>query len=94
MQGAKYPVLLLFCGTFALKRMGREYDSILFNTAQVRTLSYLSESESAEVLERPSRAFFEFDPLALKAAYELTLGQPLQPQTLGSLLIQLFNRRY
>ncbi|MCP4696897.1 MAG: ATP-binding protein [Gammaproteobacteria bacterium] len=94
MQGADYPVLLLFCGTYALKRMGREYHSILFNTAQVRALSYLSESESAEVLVRPSREIFNFDPLALKAAYRLTHGQPLQLQLLGTILIRQFNARY
>ncbi|MCP4698850.1 MAG: ATP-binding protein [Gammaproteobacteria bacterium] len=53
MQGHEYPVLLLFCGTHALKRMGRDYQSFLFNTARVRTVSYLTETESAEVLQIP-----------------------------------------
>ncbi|MCX7108535.1 MAG: hypothetical protein NTX45_00095 [Proteobacteria bacterium] len=39
MQEPQYPVLLLFCGTHALKQLGREYYSILFNTAQFRTVS-------------------------------------------------------
>lgn len=91
MQQPDYPTLLLFCGTHALKRMGREYDSILFNTAQFRTVSYMTGAESAEVLEKPARGVLEFDPLALEDAYRLTRGQPLLLQSLGAILINRFD---
>lgn len=91
MQEPEYPMLLLFCGTHALKRMSLEYSSILFNTAQFRTVSYLTAPESAEVLEKPARDILEFDPAALDNAYHLTRGQPLLLQSLGATLINRFN---
>ena len=91
MQEPEYPTLLLFCGTHALKRMSLEYSSILFNTAQFRTVSYMTAAESAEVLEKPTRGILEFDPAALDDAYRLTRGQPLLLQSLGATLINHFN---
>jgi hypothetical protein len=91
MQGPEYPIVVLFCGTYALGRMGREYDSILFNTAQVRPVSYLTEAESAEVLTKPAQGLLEYDPAVLAEAYRVTRGQPLVLQSLGATLIRLFN---
>jgi hypothetical protein len=91
MQEPEYPTLLLFCGTHALKRMSLEYSSILFNTAQFRTVSYMTAAESAEVLEKPARDILEFDPAVLDEAYRLTHGQPLLLQSLGATLISRFN---
>nr|VFK58597.1 MAG: Serine/threonine protein kinase [Candidatus Kentron sp. TUN]VFK67478.1 MAG: Serine/threonine protein kinase [Candidatus Kentron sp. TUN] len=92
MQDPRYPILLLFCGTHALKRIGREYDSILFNTAHMwRTVGYMSEAESREVLERPTRGIIEFAPATLTRAYHLTRGQPMLLQLIGATLIRQFN---
>nr|VFK53530.1 MAG: ATPase [Candidatus Kentron sp. TUN]VFK55644.1 MAG: ATPase [Candidatus Kentron sp. TUN] len=91
MQDPQYPTLLLFCGTHALKHMGREYDSILFNTAQVRTVSYMSEAESREVLEKPVGEILEFASATLERAYHYTRGQPLLLQMIGMTLIRQFN---
>jgi hypothetical protein len=91
MQEPDYPTVLLFCGTHALKRMGREYDSILFNTAQTRTVGYLDEAESAEVLEKPVAGVLEFDPAALAEAYRQTHGQPLLLQSLGQTILDRFD---
>ena len=91
MQEPQYPTLLLFCGTHALKHMSRDYSSILFNTAQFRTVSYMNESESAEVLEKPARGILEYDPAALAEAYRLTSGQPLLLQSIGAALIEAFD---
>nr|VFK59501.1 MAG: AAA ATPase domain-containing protein [Candidatus Kentron sp. TUN]VFK67986.1 MAG: AAA ATPase domain-containing protein [Candidatus Kentron sp. TUN] len=92
MQDPQYPTLLLFCGTHALKRIGREYSSIFFNTAQVRTVSYMSAQESREVLEKPARDTLEFAPATLDQAYEYTRGQPLLLQMIGATLIRQFDR--
>ncbi len=91
MQEPEYPTLLLFCGTHALKQMSLEYSSILFNTAQFRTVSYMTAAESAEVLTKPARNILEFDPAALDDAYRLTRGQPLLLQSLGATLINHFD---
>lgn len=91
MQEPQYPTLLLFCGTHALKHMSWDYSSILFNTAQFQTVSYMDETESAEVLEKPSRGLLEFDPAALAEAYRLTRGQPLLLQSIGAALINAFD---
>jgi hypothetical protein len=71
--------------------MSHDYVSILFNTAQFRTVTYMTQSESAEVLEKPSRDILEFDPAVLHEAYRLTRGQPLLLQSLGATLINRFN---
>lgn len=91
MQEPQYPVLLLFCGTHALKRMSADYSSILFNTVQFRTVSYLTESESTELLQKPARGLLEFDPAALDQAFRLSRGQPLLLQSLGATLVDRCN---
>ena len=91
MQDPEYPTCLLFCGTYALRQMSHDYASILFNTAQFRTVSYMTQSESREVLEKPSCNILEFDPAVLDTAYQLTRGQPLLLQSLGAMLINQFN---
>jgi len=93
MQEPQYPTVLLFCGTTRLKAMGRDYFSILFNTAQFRTVSYLTAGESAEVLEKPARGILEYDPAILADAYRLTRGQPLLLQLIGANLINAFNEQ-
>ena len=58
MQDPEYPTCLLFCGTYALRQMSHDYASILFNTAQFRTVSYMTQSESMEVLKnRPATSW-------------------------------------
>ena len=91
MQEPQYPVLLLFCGTHALKQLGREYYSILFNTAQFRTVSYMSQAESAQVLQKPAGDWLEYDPAVREEAYRLTKGQPLLLQSIGAKLINHFD---
>jgi len=91
MQEPQYPVLLLFCGTHALKHLGREYYSILFNTAQFRTVSYMSQAESAQVLQKPAGDWLEYDKAVLEEAYRLTKGQPLLLQSIGAKLINRFD---
>jgi hypothetical protein len=93
MQEADYPTVLLFCGTYALRRMGYEYSSILFNTARFRTVSYLTQAESAAVLEKPTQDILEFDPAVLEEAYRLTHGQPLLLQSLGAAIIDHFDAK-
>ncbi|MFA7242062.1 MAG: ATP-binding protein [Sulfuricellaceae bacterium] len=90
MQG-DFPLVVMFCGTHALREGARDYDSILFNTARFRTISYLTEAEAEEVLERPARDYLEFDESTLRRGYALTHGQPLLLQTLGALTIEDFN---
>ncbi|VFM96540.1 MAG: Protein kinase domain-containing protein [Candidatus Kentron sp. G] len=95
MQEPQYPTLLLFCGTHALKRIGREYDSILFNTARAwRTVGYMSEAESREVLEKPARGILEFAQATLERAYHYTRGQPMLLQKIGETLIRQFNSAF
>ncbi|MCB2261560.1 MAG: ATP-binding protein [Candidatus Thiosymbion ectosymbiont of Robbea hypermnestra] len=93
MQEHRYPTVLLFCGTTRLRAMARDYFSILFNTAQFRTLSYLTPEESAQVLRQPARNILEYDPAVLADAYRLTRGQPLLLQMLGAALINRFGEQ-
>ena len=91
MQGHQHPVLLLFCGTYLLKQLSREYYSIFFNTVEFKTISYMNAQESAEVLTKPTQAILQYDPDSLKTGYSLTNGQPLLLQTLGKYIIENFN---
>ncbi len=91
MQHADYPTRLLFCGTYFLKQVVWDSSSVLFNTAQFKSVSYLSATESAELLQKPSRDILEFDEYALEQAYLLTHGQPLLLQCLGAYFIEEFN---
>ncbi|MDM8558213.1 hypothetical protein [Candidatus Parabeggiatoa sp. HSG14] len=91
MQHAEYPTLLLFCGTHFLKQVAKDYSSVFFNTAQFRTVCYLSKAESAELLQKPARGILEFDDYVLEQAHLLTKGQPLLLQSLGANLIEEFN---
>jgi hypothetical protein len=91
MQQPYYPTVLLFCGTHFLKQVAWDYSSVFFNTAQFKTLSYLSATESAELLQKTAQDFLEFDSYVLKQAYELTHGQPYLLQKLGAKLIDTFN---
>ncbi|HIE01021.1 MAG TPA: ATP-binding protein [Thiotrichaceae bacterium] len=91
MQHADYPTLLLFCGTYFLKQVAWDYSSVFFNTAQFKTVSYLSAAESAELLQKPAREMLEFDEYVLEQAHKLTKGQPLLLQSLGANLIEEFN---
>ncbi len=91
MQEPQYPTVLLFCGTTRLRTMARDYFSILFNTAQFRTVSYLSAEESALVLTKPAGDYLEYDPAALAAGFKLTRGQPLLLQLIGATLINSFS---
>jgi hypothetical protein len=91
MQHADYPTLLLFCGTYFLKQVATNYSSVFFNTAQFKTISYLSAAESAELLQKPARGILEFDDYVLEQAHILTKGHPLLLQSLGANLIEEFN---
>jgi nucleoside phosphorylase len=92
MQGHEYPMVLLFGGTQALQRTAWNYSSILFNTAQFKTVSYLSKEESQELLQKPAKDILEFDPQVLDAAYDWTRGQPLLLQSIGAIVIDQFNQ--
>ncbi len=94
MQGHEYPILLLFCGTHALQRTAWDYSSILFNTAQFKTVSYLSKGESQELLQKPAKDLLEFDPYVLETAYTWTRGQPLLLQSIGANVIDQFNHTF
>lgn len=93
MQQPEYPLVLLFAGTHALRRMGRDYQSILFNTTSNRPVSYMSPDESAEVLTKPVGAALEFDRAALREAHRLTAGQPFLLHRLAGTVLQQRNER-
>jgi hypothetical protein len=91
MQDHDYPVLMLFCGTYRLKPLIREYDSIFFNTVQEIEVGYLTAPESEELLQKPVQGLLQFDPPVLREAYTLTHGQPLLLQLLGETFIRNFD---
>ncbi|MBF0604411.1 MAG: ATP-binding protein [Nitrospirae bacterium] len=91
MQEPDYPVLLLFCGTHALRTMGQNYDSILFNTTTMFPVSYLDAVESHQLLQKPAQGWLEYDPDALDEVYRLTHGQPYLLQKIGQTIQSSFD---
>ncbi len=91
MQAPDVPLLLLFCGTYELRQGARDYDSIFYNTTREKIVSYFDDKEAAEVLTRPVEGILEYDPQALRLAFQLTHGHPLLLQALGSCLMQTFD---
>ncbi|SEH05859.1 COR domain-containing protein [Candidatus Venteria ishoeyi] len=91
MEGVQYPVLVLFSVNHPFKNLVRKYNLTLFNTAHTFAVSYMTESESNEVLERPAREILEYTPQALAEAYRLTHGHPFLLQILGSIIIEQFD---
>ena len=87
-QDPQYPILLLFSGTYFLKKPGQIH---AFNTTQVKRISYLGENDSNSVLTKTTKNILEFSPNALKKAYQKTHGQPLLLQTIGANIIDTFN---
>lgn len=91
MQESDYPVLLLFCGTYALRTMGQEYNSIFFNTTTMFPVSYLDAEESRRLLQRPAQEWLEYDPDALDEVFRLTHGQPYLLQKIGQTIQSTFD---
>ena len=45
----------LFTGAYEVRRMQKDFSSILFNMAKVHKISYLTESEATDLIEKPVR---------------------------------------
>ncbi len=86
MQEPQYPILLLFCGSYALRDKAWKYSSILFNSVHAFTLSYMPEAEAAQVLIKSTQGILKFSRHALGKSYLLTHGHPLLLQSLGAII--------
>lgn len=84
-------VSFLFAGTHRLDQLTGDYWGALFNLAVYLEIGHLHEEEVKELFLRPTREFFELDPLALDKAIRATGGHPHFSQLVARELVEQRN---
>jgi len=79
----------LFTGAYEVRRMQKDYDSILFNLAKVRKISYLTPGEATELIEKPMAGLLDYHPLVVKKIIDVTACHPYFIQYICDGLVQL-----
>ena len=79
----------LFTGAYEVRRMQKDYDSILFNLAKVRKISYLTSGEATELIEKPMAGLLEYHPLVVRKIITVTACHPYFIQYICDGLVQL-----
>jgi AAA+ ATPase superfamily predicted ATPase len=82
----------IFTGTFRLEDLKTDYWSIMFNIALYKRVTFLSKSESKELITEPVTKFgMVYDSLAIEKIYRLTSGHPYFTQLLCHAMVDLHN---
>jgi HEAT repeat protein/DNA-binding transcriptional ArsR family regulator len=79
----------LFTGAYEVRRMQEDYDSILFNLAKVRRISYLTPAEATELIEKPVEGLLSYHPLVIHKIITVTACHPYFIQYICDGLVQL-----
>ena len=79
----------LFTGAYEVRRMQKDYDSILFNLAKVLKISYLTSSEATELIEKPMAGLLDYHPLVVNKIIGVTACHPYFIQYICDGLVQL-----
>jgi hypothetical protein len=84
-------ISFIFAGTHRLDELTSDYWAVLFNLAVYLDVGHLGQAEVERLFTEPTAGFFEFDPLALDKAYQLTGGHPHFSQLVARELVELRN---
>lgn len=79
----------LFTGAYEVRRMQQDYDSILFNMAKTKKISYLAQGEATELIEKPVRGLLAYHPLVVNKILSVTACHPYFVQYVCDELVQL-----
>ena len=79
----------LFTGAYEIRRMQEDYNSILFNLAKVRKISYLEPGEVTELIEKPVEGLLTYHPLVIQKIRTVTACHPYFVQYICDELVQL-----
>ena len=82
-------ISFLFTGAYEVRRMQKDYGSILFNLAKVRKISYLEPGEASELIERPMAGVLSYHPLVIQKIHAVTACHPYFVQYICAELVQL-----
>jgi len=82
----------LFTGAYELRRMQKDYHSILFNLAKVHKLSYLHPQEAEDLIITPMKGLLDYHPLAVDKILKVTACHPYFIQYICDSLVRLVQR--
>jgi len=82
----------LFTGAIELRRMQKDYGSILFNLAKVRKISYLERAEAERLITVPAQGLVDYHPLVVRKILRVTAGHPYFIQYICDSLVRLAQR--
>ncbi len=82
----------IFTGSSRLEDLKTDYWSIMFNIALYKRISFLTESETKELIVKPVKEYnMIYDSLAIEKIYRLTNGHPYIIQLLCHAFVNLHN---
>jgi hypothetical protein len=82
----------LFTGAYEIRRMQKDFASILFNMPKVRKISYLSDGEASDLIIEPTKGLMEYHPLAIQRIRHVTACHPYFIQYICQELVRLAQR--
>jgi len=82
----------LFTGAVELRRMQKDYGSILFNLAKVRKISYLEPAEAERLITVPAKGLVDYHPLVVDKILRVTACHPYFIQYICDSLVRLAQR--
>ena len=82
----------LFTGAYELRRMQKDYQSILFNLAKVHRVSYLHLQEATDLIVTPVKGLLDYHPLAVNKILAVTALHPYFIQYICDSLVHLAQR--
>jgi hypothetical protein len=82
----------LFTGTYELRRMQKDYGSILFNLAKVRRIGYLHPPEARRLITEPAAGLLFYHPLVVDKILRVTACHPYFIQYICDSLVRLAQR--
>lgn len=83
----------ILAGTHRLEEMSGDYQSIIFNVARHREVTFLTKEEATDLICSPVEPIVQYDPLAVDSIWRATHGHPYFIQLLCHDIIDEMNRR-
>ena len=84
----------LFTGAYEVRRMHKDFGSILFNMAKVRKISYLTETEATDLIEKPMKGILQYHPLVVQKIRAVTACHPYFVQYVCDELVQYARKEH
>lgn len=82
----------LFTGAYEVRRMQKDFSSILFNMPKVRKISYLNDGDANALIVEPVRGLVEYHPLVIQRIRNVTACHPYFIQYICQELVRLVQR--